>query len=76
MNKVRKGIIFNTESERDMTAYEVLNKYTGKDKEFRTKVKFINHLILNADKYQNEGLEPFITEVIYREIARRKHYGK
>lgn len=75
MNKVRKGIIFNTESERDMAAYNALNKYTGKDKEFRTKAKFINHLILNADKYQNENLEPFITEVIYREIARRKHYG-
>jgi len=76
MNKVRKGIIFNTESERDMIAYDVLHKYTGKDKEFRTKIKFISHLILNADKYQNDGIEPFITEVVYREIARRKHYGK
>lgn len=76
MNKVRKGIIFNTESERDMIAYDVLNKYTGKDKEFRTKVKFINYLILNSDKYQNDGIEPFITEIIYREIARRKRYDK
>jgi uncharacterized protein YfkK (UPF0435 family) len=76
MNKVRKGIAFNKESERDMIAYDVLNKYTGKGKEFSTKIKLINYLVLNADKFQNEGIEPFITEVIYREIARRKHYGK